>query len=247
MWDFSINFGHLSMSYSGRIGAFVCRDKSGEHCDNVCISDAWLEVSHNFQRFVLKTFTLWLLRLAACIIKKGNERDPLPLRKSGRLESQSLCLSVILQGAEKLCNFRKRARKASLIMRYRTEVVRGYSASAAQETLLLSGAGKGSDGLCWNFLWMEICLNNIKCSESAQVMRLYTCFVILKYIRIKVWPCWIVNKLSGFSKLQDPSSFINYRIILKSIHDAAVLWSSFSTLNWIKTLSSLPFWSPKLI
>lgn len=178
-----------------------------------------------FQRFVLKAFTLWLLRLAACIIKKGNERDPLPLSISGRLESQILCHSVILQGAEKLsvCYVRKRARKASLIMRYRTEVVCGYSASAAQETLLLSGAGHGSDSLCWNFLWMEICLNNIKCIESAQVMRLYTCFVILKYIRIhriQVWPCWIVNKLSGFSKLQDPSSFRNYRIILKSIHDA---------------------------
>ena len=47
-------------------------------------------------------------------------------------------------------------------MRYSTKAVCGYPASAAQETLLLSWAGHGSDSACLKMLWMEICLKNIK-------------------------------------------------------------------------------------
>lgn len=144
--------------------------------------------SQHFQGFVLKVFTpwpilrivcIWLVLLIVCIVERGNEKRPLSLQRN----SQNRRSSDIQAPCREQRNFlhatlwEKRGKGSNLVMRYSTKTVCGYSAPAAQETLLLSGAGCGSDSLCLKILWMEIGLKNGKCTESAHVMRLNTCSI----------------------------------------------------------------------
>lgn len=159
----------LFWSWAG--GAFVCEGKRGGHCDNVwtywTADLEWVTVSEALSWKCLRLGRYYSLYAFGhryslyALLREEMRGTPLACSVTGSYPWFSDIWGSCREYRNSLhVTLRERGgRRANLIMRYSTKAVCGRSASAAQETLLLSGPGHGSDSLClenfygWKFVW----------------------------------------------------------------------------------------------